>query len=85
MPHTDLSSWDLRIFGLVEQERTLNWDELMALPLEQHTSDIHCVTTWSRYDNVWEGIPFQTVLNTVVVKPESQFVMIHAEHGIREN
>ena len=85
VPNTDLSSWDLRIFGLVEQERTLNWDELMALPHEHNTSDIHCVTTWSKYDNLWEGIPFQTVLDTVVVQPECQFVMIHAEHGFSTN
>ena len=85
VPKVDLATWDFRISGLVERERTFSWDEFMALAHQVYECDIHCVTTWSRYDNVWEGIPFQTVMDTVKVKPEGKFVMIHAEQGFTAN
>lgn len=85
VPGADLESWDFRIFGEVETERTLTWAELMALPQVEMRSDIHCVTTWSRFDNTWQGFTFQEVMSLVTVKPTGQFVMIHAEHGFTAN
>ena len=85
VPQADLSTWNFRVFGLVEEERMFTWEEFMALSRATHQSDIHCVTTWSRYDNLWEGIPFQAVLDAVRIKPEGQFVMVHAEHGFTTN
>lgn len=85
VPKIDLETWDFRVFGLVEHPIVLNWKEFLELPMSKHTSDIHCVTTWSRYDNEWEGVRFQDVMNLVQVKPEAKFVMIHAESGWSTN
>jgi DMSO/TMAO reductase YedYZ molybdopterin-dependent catalytic subunit len=78
-------SWDLRLIGLVEEELRLTFDEFMALPRQQYHNDIHCVTTWSKLDNGWEGIPVSEVMRFVRVKPEAEFVMLHAEHGWTTN
>ena len=47
---TDLATWDFRVFGSVEDEISLSYDELQALPETEITADIHCVTRWSRFD-----------------------------------
>jgi DMSO/TMAO reductase YedYZ molybdopterin-dependent catalytic subunit len=81
----DLSDWTFRLFGLVGVERTLSWDELMALPSADVTVDIHCVTKWSKFDTVWTGIPFDSVLELVDVDPTVTHVMCHSEHGFTAN
>lgn len=77
VPDYDLAKWDFRIFGAVKQEKTLNWDEFSALPIHRMHNDIHCVTTWSRYDNEWEGIYLEDIMKLVDVDPEATHVMIY--------
>ncbi len=84
-PRTDLSTWTLRIFGLVEQEKTLSWEEFTALPTHEVVCDIHCVTRWSMFDTRWEGVSFKQIMGLVGVKPEAQFVILHAEGGYTAN
>ena len=59
VPRTDLATWDFRVYGLVDSPLTLSWDEFKALPRKQLTTDIHCVTRWSKLDTVWEGVPIR--------------------------
>src|SRR6478736_490064 len=42
VPTIDRATWQLRIFGLVEEEVTLDYDQLRALPATDRTTDIHC-------------------------------------------
>src|ERR671926_550918 len=65
VPKTDLSTWDFQVFGDVERPLTLTWDELRALPSEEITVDIHCVTRWSKLDTEWEGVSVDTLLEGV--------------------
>jgi DMSO/TMAO reductase YedYZ molybdopterin-dependent catalytic subunit len=83
--YRDMSTWDLRIFGLVEEEARISYKDFMALPRQEFKNDIHCVTTWSKLDNVWEGISVATIMEKVKVKPEAKYVMLHAEHGWTTN
>jgi DMSO/TMAO reductase YedYZ molybdopterin-dependent catalytic subunit len=57
----------------------------MALPRQEFHNDIHCVTTWSKLDNVWEGVTVGTILEKIKIKPEAKYVMLHAEHGYTTN
>ena len=59
-PQVDTSDWRLEIGGLVESSLALDWQALMALPQVEMTSDFHCVTTWSKYDCCWGGVPMAT-------------------------
>jgi DMSO/TMAO reductase YedYZ molybdopterin-dependent catalytic subunit len=81
VPRTDLATWDLRIFGLVEQELTLTHEELRALPSRDLVADIHCVTGWSRLDDTWTGVPIQEVLRRCRPRSEVTHVMAHCEFG----
>ena len=85
VPTVDLATWSLQVDGLVEQPLRWTWDEFKSLPRVQVFSDIHCVTRWSRYDNLWEGVSIREVLRRATPKPESRFVVIHAEQGFTTN
>jgi DMSO/TMAO reductase YedYZ molybdopterin-dependent catalytic subunit len=61
-PRVDLRRWRFRCFRLMEEEVSWTWDEFTRLPQVEVKSDVHCVTRWSRYDNVWKGVAAQEVL-----------------------
>ena len=84
-PRIDLSTWQFRIFGLVEEEITLDWQEFNALPQTRLDAEFHCVTQWSKLQNVWEGILFTDLLKLVAPKPEAAYVMAHCYGGYTTN
>jgi DMSO/TMAO reductase YedYZ molybdopterin-dependent catalytic subunit len=84
-PAYDLASWDFKVNGCVENELTLSWDELKALPQKELTTDIHCVTRWSKLDTTWVGVPVSDVLERAGVKPDGRFVMAHSDGGYTAN
>ncbi len=83
--YNDLTTWDFRIFGLVAEEQRLSWDDILALPSVEITTDIHCVTKWSKFDTVWRGVPFTEVARLVDVDPAADHVMCHSEFGFTAN
>jgi DMSO/TMAO reductase YedYZ molybdopterin-dependent catalytic subunit len=85
VPHFDPARWDFRIAGLVEQPVRLTWEEFNHLPKSTVTSDFHCVTRWSRFDNRWEGVLFRDVLKLVKLVPRAAYVLVHAEQGYTAN
>ena len=82
-PH--LNDWSLRVFGLVEAEKTFTWAEMMKLPTVTETVDIHCVTRWSKLDTSWTGIPWREFVKQIKIKPEATHVMAHCEQGFTTN
>jgi len=85
VPAVDLRAWRFEVTGAVERPLSLTWDELQALPHRQITCDIHCVTRWSRYDNVFEGVPVQAVLERAGVRPEAAYVLVDAAQDYTTN
>jgi DMSO/TMAO reductase YedYZ molybdopterin-dependent catalytic subunit len=77
--------WNLHIHGLVDKERTLTYQEFTALPQVDVFSDIHCVTTWSRYNNLWEGVSAGAVKGLVNIKKEARYVMVEGAGGFTTN
>src|ERR1700749_653852 len=64
-PHTPLERWDFTIVGEVEEPRRWTGEEFRALPAEEVTADIHCVTKWSKLDTVWQGVRLDTLLEGI--------------------
>ena len=85
VPSTDLAIWDFRVFGEVENETRLSWDELTALPATENVQDIHCVTRWSRFDTQFKGVHWRDLAPLVRPKPTANFVIAHGEHGYTAN
>jgi DMSO/TMAO reductase YedYZ molybdopterin-dependent catalytic subunit len=84
-PDVARERWRLKIGGMVERPATLDWAAFMALPQRQARSDIHCVTTWSRYDNDWSGVATRDLLDLVQPRDEAGFVMLHGYDGYTTN
>ncbi len=83
--YPDLSGWDLRVWGAVEQPITLKWAEVRALPVRQVTLDIHCVTRWSKLDTGWEGAPISHLAEVASLQPDAKHVIFHSEYGYTAN
>ena len=64
-PHTPPEQWSFTIEGEVERPASWTWQEFLSLPSEALTTDIHCVTKWSKFDTTWRGVSLDTLLGTV--------------------
>ena len=85
VPKIDLAQWDFRIHGEVERPGRWTWEEFQRLPRVQVRSDIHCVTRWSRFDNLWEGVSVRALLEGAGLTPAAHFVIAHAEPNFTAN
>jgi DMSO/TMAO reductase YedYZ molybdopterin-dependent catalytic subunit len=81
VPRFDPATWDFRVGGLVDAPLTLSWAEFLALPRVEVTSDFHCVTRWSTFDNRWEGVPVRALLDRVRPRAEVTHVMVCGHKG----
>ncbi|MGH9468853.1 MAG: sulfite oxidase-like oxidoreductase, partial [Terriglobia bacterium] len=84
-PRFDPATWRFRAAGLVSNPLSLSWEEFLALPRVEVTSDFHCVTRWSRFDNHWEGVAFRTLSELARPSAEATHVMIHSADGYTTN
>jgi DMSO/TMAO reductase YedYZ molybdopterin-dependent catalytic subunit len=85
VPDVDLATWTLEITGEVEEPLTLGYDDLKALPAREVTTDIHCVTRWSRFDARFTGVHWSELARLAKPKPTANFAIAHAEHGFTAN
>jgi DMSO/TMAO reductase YedYZ molybdopterin-dependent catalytic subunit len=77
--------WRLEVGGLVENPKTFTWEEFNALPQFEDVSDLHCVTTWTKYDCRWRGVAFFTLVELVRPKPEVKHVLFTSYDGYSSN
>jgi DMSO/TMAO reductase YedYZ molybdopterin-dependent catalytic subunit len=84
-PKFDAEKYRFKVWGSVAEPFELTWDELLGLPRVQLTSDFHCVTTWSRFDNAWEGVQIREILQRAKPLPEAKFVTAHSFTGYTTN
>jgi DMSO/TMAO reductase YedYZ molybdopterin-dependent catalytic subunit len=85
--YKDLSTWTFSVSGLVDEEKTWSWDEFNKLPRRKVMVDLHCVTGWSKFDTVWEGIHLTDLIDAGIIriKPEARFCIQHCEYGYTTN
>ena len=83
--YLDAEDWTFTISGLVKAEKKLSYKEFLALNQVKVFSDIHCVTTWSRLNNLWQGVSSSTIAELAGVPPQARFVIIHAAGGFTTN
>jgi len=81
-PHTPLSKWTFSIDGGTEP-KSWTWEEFRALPAETLTTDIHCVTRWSKLDTVWEGVSLDVLLGAV--NYSQKYVLAFSDGGYTTN
>ena len=84
-PKFDPKTWDLRVFGEIETPMRWTWDEFLALPMVTITTDIHCVTRWSKFDTTWTGVKFTDFIKLFGVKDSARYVIAHCDYGYTTN
>jgi DMSO/TMAO reductase YedYZ molybdopterin-dependent catalytic subunit len=77
-PEISHDDWRLTIDGAVERPTVWSWETFLSQPQTTSMSDIHCVTTWSRFDNHWTGVATRDLLEAVAPRPEARFVVLHS-------
>jgi DMSO/TMAO reductase YedYZ molybdopterin-dependent catalytic subunit len=82
-PRVDLATWTFSIDGELDTPRSWTWEEFRALPSETITKDIHCVTKWSKFDTVWEGVSLDVLLDGV--DTEAAYVSASCDGGYTTN
>ena len=87
VPEFNPETWHLKIWGAVSQPAALDWATFQALPRSRLTLDLHCVTQWSKFDTVWEGVTLAALLEEtgLTLDAEAAFLIQHAHGGYRTN
>lgn len=84
-PEVSKKDFRLEIVGLVEKPATYSWDELLKLPQEQVTRDIHCVTKWSKFDTHWQGVSLDEIMKRSNVFDSASYLIAHSSDGYTTN
>jgi DMSO/TMAO reductase YedYZ molybdopterin-dependent catalytic subunit len=82
-PRVPTERWAFEVYGAVGDEKRWSWDEFHQLPRETITKDIHCVTSWSKFDTGWEGVSVDTILDGVELK--GGFAVAECDGGYTTN
>ena len=87
VPGFDPHTWDFKVWGEVESEKSWSWEAFSELPSTRLVMDIHCVTRWSKFDTEWEGVSVKRLAAEGFIKPKStaRFVVQHAENDYTTN
>lgn len=84
-PEVLKQDWRLHLIGAIERPMIWDWQQLLLQPQIGSVSDIHCVTSWSRYDNEWEGVSTRDILEAVRPHDDAKFVLLHSYDGYTTN
>ncbi len=84
-PNLSTADWTLTVAGAVDRPFTWDWRTFLDQSQVELTADIHCVTTWSSYDNVWKGVPVRHLIEAARVRPKAAFVMLRSYDGYTTN
>lgn len=85
VPGFDPATWNLQLAGEIETPVTLDYRQWKALPRVSQVTDFHCVTTWSRLDNQWEGVRSAELLKLVRMKQGARFALVYCDGGYTTN
>lgn len=85
IPEIDITTWQFKIWGLVEKELILDYERFTKLPRLKVHADIHCVTGWSKLDTLWEGVSPSTIQELIKIKDDAKYVMVHAANKFTTN
>jgi DMSO/TMAO reductase YedYZ molybdopterin-dependent catalytic subunit len=82
-PRIPLDRWQFTITTETGDQKSWNWQEFQALPSEDVTTDIHCVTKWSKLGTTWHGVSLDTLLADV--ETSADYTMVHSFGGYTTN
>lgn len=83
----DLTPENYRLhLKLPDHQYTLKLDQILQLPQETHTVDIHCVTSWSKLDTTFSGIRLKTLFEALDITIPQHYPFIRfAAYSMRNH
>jgi DMSO/TMAO reductase YedYZ molybdopterin-dependent catalytic subunit len=84
-PHIDTADWTFTLKVGPQVMAQWSWGAFNALPQTRITRDIHCVTTWSKFDTKWEGVLVDDLLAAANLKPPTTYTLAHSYDGYATN
>lgn len=84
-PDVKKEDWQLRVFGLVRNEKIWNWEEFNKLPKIDWQKDIHCVTKWSKFDTRWSGVMLDEIMKLTEVSDDATHLIAYSHDGYTTN
>lgn len=85
VPLVSKEFWRLRVHGEVENELNLSYRQILELKKTEQTCDIHCVTSWSKFDVKWQGVRFRDLMELAKPSLKARFAIFECEHGFTTN
>jgi DMSO/TMAO reductase YedYZ molybdopterin-dependent catalytic subunit len=82
-PRIDTAAWEFGITTESGQRHVWNWAQLMDLPSESFTVDLHCVTKWSKLGTTWRGVSVDTLMETA--EGAGDFALVRSYGGYTTN
>ena len=82
-PRVDRETFEFAIENESGYVKRWSWADLMALPIDEVTTDIHCVTSWSKFGTSWRGVSLDTLLADV--ETSAQYATAHSYGGYTTN
>jgi DMSO/TMAO reductase YedYZ molybdopterin-dependent catalytic subunit len=82
-PRVPLDRWEFVIETETGQTHRWTWEDMLGLPSETPTVDIHCVTKWSRLATTWEGVSLDVLLDDV--ETSADFALVRSHGGYTTN
>lgn len=82
-PVIPLDEWTFTVVTETGERHRWDWDQLMALPSETPTVDIHCVTRWSKLGTQWRGVSLDVLL--AGIETSAPYAMVHSHGGYTTN
>lgn len=76
----DISSYTLEIDGLVAENKSLKYDEILALDAYTRKITLFCVEGWDA-TILWEGVLLEDLIAIAGAKQEANTVIFHASDG----
>ncbi len=84
-PHVATDQWSFTLKIGPRAVKSWTWAEFNALPQTDLTRDIHCVTTWSKFDTRWSGVLIDDLFDSAEVDPPTQHILAHSFDGYSTN
>jgi DMSO/TMAO reductase YedYZ molybdopterin-dependent catalytic subunit len=82
-PRVPTDRWEFTVSTEAGQKYTWSWQQLIELPAEKITTDIHCVTKWSKLRTRWKGVSLDVLLEDV--ETAADFALVHSYGGYTTN
>ena len=85
IPNLSKETWSLRVHGEVQNEINLNYEQLLKLKKTIQICDIHCVTSWSKFNVPWEGVRFRDLMELAKPTGKARYAVFECEQGFTTN